>query len=333
MKAAAVAVATASLLVACGAPAPTEPTPTRRGTESEQVLEEGRAALRDAGLRQLTFGITPYLDPETLGERYQPILTWLQARMDVQLELVMTESYADMELQAAQGSIDLAVLPPYAYVRAQRQEPGLQVFATHIADGSPTYGSYIITAEDGPVRVLADVRGRSFGFVDPSSTSGWLFPADRMLDEGIHPLRDLDAVFLGGHDIVFDSVLDGRVAAGAVYASALAEGRERNPLASRIRVLAKTHRIPLDAYVARADFPPAAARAFGVALSELSTRTPEGRRVLSTFLRINGFLPVDDAHYEIVREVERRVLEATGEVRPSVEPPPVEQDPSAGNGL
>jgi len=312
------------LLVAC--PAPPEPAPPPEPqADPEVVIEAGRAALKEAGLEELSFGITPYLDPETLGERYRPILAWLQARMDVRLNLVLADSYADMERRAASGEVDVAVLPPYAYVRARRQQPGLQVFATHIAEGSPTYGSYIITAETSPVRTLEDIRGRAFGFVDPHSTSGWLFPADRMLQAGIHPIRDLDAHYLGGHDRVFDAVLSGEVQAGAVYAGALAEGRLRNPLAGQIRILAKTERIPLDAYVARAGLPPAAAEAFGAALGQLSTRTPEGRRVLATFLRINGFMPVGDEHYDAVREVDARVREATGTA--------LQDNPPEGDGL
>ena len=110
------------------------------------------------------------------------------------------ENYADLERMVVQGDVDVAVVSPYSYVRAKKGAPGLTVFASHIARGSPNYGAYIIVGEESDVERLSDLRSRKFAFVDRRSTSGFLFPSSRMLEEGIHPEQDLEAVFLGTHD-------------------------------------------------------------------------------------------------------------------------------------
>ena len=288
---------------------------TDRAAARDAVLEAGRAAARDAGLQELTFGITPYVDGAWLAERYRPLLDGVSDSLGLPIRAVIGESYEDMETQATEGAVDVAVLPPYAYVRATANAPELRVFATHVMDGSPTYGAYVIALEDGPISQLSDVRGRSFGFVDLRSTSGFLFPADRMLEEGLHPLDDLKPMFFGDHDRVFDAVLAGDVEAGAVYTGGLLDGRRRHALGPRVRVIAKTRRIPSDAYVARPGLPLAVAKAFGQALSEISTRTADGRRRLALGLQLNGFLPVDDRHYDVVREVDARVRRAVPALR------------------
>lgn len=295
-------------LLGCAAPLePEAPPPTP--SNPEHAFHSARQALHEAGITELRFGLTPYVDGDQLRTFYRPVADVLQAALEVPVTLVVGTSYADMQERAVTADVDLAVLPPYNYVQARRREPGLLAFATHVFAGSPTYGAYIIALEDGPVRELTDIRGRSFGYVDPDSTSGFLFPADRMLSAGVHPRDDVEEVFLGGHDRVFDAVSSGELAAGAVYAGALASGRLRYS-DSHVRVVAKTRRIPCDAYVSRAGLPPEVSVAAAVAFEGISTRTAEGRERLAPALEVNGFLPVEDDWYDVVREVDQRVREA-----------------------
>ena len=75
-------------------------------------------------------------------------------------------------------------------------------------------------------------------------------------------------------------------------------------------MIAKTPRIPHEAYVVREGLPEAVADAFGAALSEISTGTRKGRELLAPMLRINGFMRVDDSHYDVVRLVEEEAKAA-----------------------
>ncbi|HCP45706.1 MAG TPA: hypothetical protein DIU15_06675, partial [Deltaproteobacteria bacterium] len=181
---------------------------------------------------------------------------------------------------------------------------------SHVAHGSLTYGAYIITREGSDLENLEGVRNQSFGYVDRRSTSGWLFPAARMLQEAIDPITGVDPRFLGSHDAVVDAIFAGEVVAGATYDGGLAEARARDTPASGLRVLAKCERIPYDAYVVRDGMPASVSLALGQLLAEISTRTQEGRAILANISRVNGFVPVDDSHYDTVRKVEAEVVAA-----------------------
>ena len=276
----------------------------------EESLAQGRQALADAGLTHLVWALTPYLQVDTLESRYRPILDHVQDQLGVSIELVVGGDYGDIEQRIVEGSVDLACLPPYAYVQGRAREPAIQAFASHVAQGSPTYACYVIVRHDDVAGSLADLRGRTLAFVDRKSTSGWLVPAARLLEEGLHPLQDVQPAFLGTHDAVFDAVVDGRADAGAIYAGALIAARSRRPGAHPVRVLAKGARMPHDAYVARPGFPPAAAEAIATALSQISTRTAEGRRRLGAGAELNGFLAIDDSHYDVVRRIDGTVSAA-----------------------
>jgi len=271
------------------------------------IYSDGHDALVGAGVDLMRWGLTPYMLPDELLEAYTPIAKFVEGRLGVPVEVVLGDDYADLESMLIAGEIDVAVISPYSYVRAKKASPEITVFASHIARGSFNYGSYIIVQEESGIESLSDLSGQNVGFVDTRSTSGWLFPVARMLEEGVNPETDITPIFFGTHDRVFDAVVEGEVIAGATYDGALSEGRQRRGDGWEIRVIAKGERIPHEAYVARAGLSEAVSDALSAALSEISTGTQQGRRLLAPMLRINGFLPVGDSHYDVIRQIESQV--------------------------
>ena len=59
------------------------------------------------------------------------------------------------------------------------------------------------------------IYGHTMAYVAQGSASGWLFPASRLLEEGIHPLDDVVPVWAGDHNEVINKVKSGEAHAGA----------------------------------------------------------------------------------------------------------------------
>ncbi len=314
-----------SLFWACESPQYTARSRVRP-RDPELIYSRGREALTELGITRLRWGLTPFVSATTIEQQYRPTLELVSKRLGVPIDIVVGESYADIEQQLLNGSIDIAAMSPYAYVRAKAAEPDIQVFSTHISGGTETYGAYIVATENGPIKTLQDTVGKPFAYVDERSSSGWLFPAARMLDANIHPAKDVQGAFYGSHAAVIEAVISGEVAAGATYDGALAEGRGSIPKADTLRIIARTKRIPFDAYVFRSGFTRQVHEAMQEALSSVSTRDAVGRKALAPLLGINGFMPTVDGHYKTVREVEAQVRKALDEqgspLPPRVTPPP-----------
>jgi phosphate/phosphite/phosphonate ABC transporter binding protein len=286
-----------------------------RPRDPEVIYARGRDAMASAGITRIRWGLTPYVTTTSIEEQYRSTFDLVASRIGIPIDIVVGKSYADVEQQLLAGDIDVATMSPYAYVRAKAADPTIHVFSTHISGGTETYGAYIVATESGPVKTLADTRNRSFAFVDERSSSGWLFPAARMLDANIHPVGGVKGAFYGSHSAVIQAVSAGRAAAGATYDGALAEGRGNIPGAASLRIIARTKRIPFDAYVVRGAFPRYGRDALQEALGSVSTRDSVGRDALAPLMGINGFMPTTDAHYRTVREVEagvRAALENSG---------------------
>ncbi len=86
-----------------------------------------------------------------------------------------------------------------------------------------SFGGVIFTsAENGDIKTLADLKGKTFMAVKKSSFGGWQMAYKEMLDAGIDPKKDLAKLTFGGkHDNVVLAVQNGAVQAGTVRTDTL----------------------------------------------------------------------------------------------------------------
>ena len=84
----------------------------------------------------------------------------------------------------------------------------------------------------------------------------------------------------------------------------------RAGLSGPLRVLAKVGRVPYDVVVARKDLDPHVLRVVQAALLRMSIHEPKYRPALGAFSAVDGFMPVPAGHYDEIRKMARRVMQA-----------------------
>ena len=291
-----VALAVALLaLCACEDPEPKPPPPTRQlGVALPHFTPP-------AGFTKLRIGLVPFLSKETISAANQKLAAYLSRVLQVPVETVVADNYGDAVDRLARGEFDLVVLSPLSYVEASRRMK-LNCLVQTIADGSDSASGYIFVRDDSPRRTLEDLKGASFGFVDPMSTSGSLLPKRLLRESGFDLHTDLGSTeYLGDHEAVLLAVLEGRVEAGATYQGAFGALRQTHgvdPLS--FRVIAKTPRTPRDIFCARPEVPKEVTDEITAALLDLSGRDRSGREILGP-LNLNGFTRADTSRYELIR--------------------------------
>ena len=259
-----------------------------------------------ADIASLRFGVAPYAAPQVIHDSFTPIIRHLSRRLGVPVELVVTKDYGDLIRRMRDQSIDFAELAPASYVRLKEFDPGAVLLASQLQEGAETYGGYIVVRNDDPAEKLEDLRGRTFCFPDPNSTSGYVFPRALIRKKGHDPDRFFGQMQQGGsHFRCLRRVVSGHADAAAVSSSEVAASRRAAFPLSRIKIVAKTERIPWDAYCARSGLPAQAAERLRWELLSLSTRTPDGRDVLAGPLGMNAWQPSDDAVYDVARRALR----------------------------
>jgi len=114
------------------------------------------------------------------------------------------------------------------------------------------YKSQFMTQADSSIKTFEDLKGKTFCFVDPNSTSGYILPNIILKSKGLNPEVDFKAIInAGGHDKVAISVYDKTCDAGVTWIDTRTDAQyalyETYPdIQTKVRVFAVSDRIPND---------------------------------------------------------------------------------------
>lgn len=245
--------------------------------------------------KTLRVALLPDENASTIIQNAQPLKAYLEQTLGRRVDLVVTTDYSSMIEAMRFGRIEVAYFGPLSYVLA-KSKSDIEAFAVGVSNGSPTYTSVIITQADGPVRALADVKGRTVAFGDRASTSSHLVPRAVMQDAGLVAERDYTAVYVGAHDAVARAVETGKVQVGAlsrpIYETLLQSGRVNR---EKVRILAETRPIPNYPMALQAKLAPALKEQIRAAFVNLKDPA-----ILKTF-RAQGFVGTSDDAYDVLR--------------------------------
>ncbi len=275
---------------------------------TEEPEREERAGLEEPLVRRdpekLRLGVVGFWGTSTHAEAFEPMASFLAEDTGRRVEIVSATGYDDLVRLLMEGELELALLPPLAYVRAREQLPHLRLLRTMVVSGAVHYSGYIIVRADSPITSSRDLSGGKMAFVERSSASGYLFARKWLAEEGLEPDRHLaDSIFTGSHEDVIRAVIEGDVDAGATFQGAIKTARASGLDTGILRVLAITGRIPLDALVAAPDLDARLLERVDSSLEDINTASPRGRAALSGLVDINGWVQTDDRLYDPIRNV------------------------------
>lgn len=193
----------------------------------------------------LRVGLIPNIAPEDQKAKYEPLRVYLEKELDRPVELFVASNYTGVVQAMVSGKLDLAYFGGLTYAQAL-QQVDVEPIVTEIdaETGTTKYYSLIIAGTDSGVSSLADLKGKSFAFGDPSSTSGSLYPRKMLAEAGYDWHNDFapikEVVYSGGHDATAKAVEGGSVAAGGIEGRVLARLEKDGKIdASRIKVIDK----------------------------------------------------------------------------------------------
>ena len=256
----------------------------------------------------LRVGFVPAEDAQQVIQNAQPIVDILRQRLGMEVQPFVATDYTGVVEALRVNKLDIAFLTPASYVLA-KNEANVRVVLKSERKGNPYYYAAIITRADSGIKKLEDLRGKTFAFGDPLSTSANVFPRKMFHDRGIDPVRDFKQIlYSGGHDATVLAVLNGKVDAGATYANSPDSNDTawmrylKNPEdAKKIRAIAFSEPIPADNLVINGNLDASTARRVEEIFLELS-RNPAGQKMLRDLYQIDGFVPASDKDYDSVRQ-------------------------------
>ena len=182
------------------------------------LMSSAASTSQAAGPKQLRFGLLPAEDPTLMVEQFSGIAKHVGKTLGLPVNVKVSESYNALIEGMRAGHLEIVYVGGGQYLKmldiGMKVEP---LVLNKDTNKRTYYKSCIITKPDSGIKTFADLKGKTFSFVSPTSTSGGVAPTYMLLKNKINPDKDFKRkIFAGKHDASFLAVKNGKVDAGAV---------------------------------------------------------------------------------------------------------------------
>lgn len=251
------------------------------------------------------FGVEPFDTAAKLIPIYDHIGKLLGDKLGCEVKVFVTTNYnAEIEAMRA-GKLEVGEFGPLGYVLAHQVAKAEAVAAFGTKEGKPdTYWASLVTWPGSGITTVAGIRGHSFAFSDPASTSGHLFPAYGLRKAGLDPDKDIKPIYAGSHTSSFEALYNHKVDAGELNSEQLQSAMQRGHYKDGdVVFLWKSDPIPTDPITVRGDLPPAFKARLTEALQtlDLSSLPEADRKIMG--LSGTRFVPQTDGAYNGIRDL------------------------------
>ncbi len=255
----------------------------------------------------LRIAFIAYQNPDQLLESVAPVAEYLEAEIGRPIKAFAATDYAGIVEALKAGTADVGFMGPLQYVIAHQQSGAVPILG-EVYNGSPTYLSKIFVRKDSGIETLYQLEAKSMAFVDPLSSSGFLFQLETFLQAGlIQSPQDAERFFrkiyfAGGDEQAIRAVLNKFVDAAGVgqYSVKLLRPDEREQLLA----IAQSRPIPSHCVVVREGLDPEVTTALQAALLALNEGEHHG--LLKSLYAVDGYVIADDGTYSEVAALARK---------------------------
>lgn len=264
--------------------------------------EAGTKVNEKGEIKVLKMGLIPADDADEMLRGYKPVKEYLTEKLGIPVEIQVTSDYAAAIEAMRSKHIDMAWFGPFSYIIAANVA-GAEAIVNGVkaSTGSATYKSVIIVNANSGIETLEDLKGKTFAFVDPASTSGNLIPMKMLIENGIDPDKDFSVSYYAGtHNAVQYAIANGKVDAGASGDNVhqrMVEAGEIDPDVNII--IYESEPIPGSPIVVRGDLPAELKQKIQQALIDMDQQIIHA---VDGWGGIASYQKVSDSDYDVIRE-------------------------------
>ncbi|WP_375104977.1 phosphate/phosphite/phosphonate ABC transporter substrate-binding protein [Paenibacillus sp. RS8] len=307
-----------TLLSGCGANNTTN-TANQGSIDGTNAPKETAAPVAEGYVpEKLTVQFVPSQNADTLEAKAKPLEKLLGDKLGIPVEVSVSTDYNTVIEAMASKKVDVGFLPPTAYVLAKEKGAAevilqAQRFGVNDETGAPTdeladfYKSMIIVKKDSAIKSVADLKGKKIAYQNVTSSAGFVWPAATLMDAGLDPLKDVQAITVKGHDQGVLAVLNGDVDAAAIFQDARNVVLKDYPkVFEDTQVLAFTDKIPNDTISVRSDMNKEWMEKIQQAFIDIAA-DKEGHEIVKEIYSHEGYVKSQDSNFDIVREYNNKV--------------------------
>ncbi|MFO7637466.1 MAG: phosphate/phosphite/phosphonate ABC transporter substrate-binding protein [Clostridia bacterium] len=290
----------ASLAVGC----------TSKGTINPEVLEVQLIPSRDA----------TYLEAQR-----KPLQDLLEAELGMTVRVTIATDYNALIEAMASEQVHVGLLATTAYVLAADEgaaEAILKSLRYDVDDNGVLlkdipmvsgYKSQLVAHKDSGIQSIADLKGKKIAIASFTSTSGFVWPANLLADNGLNPETDVEWINVGGHDNAILAVYNKEVDAAFTFKDArnLFEAESfYADLQNNVKFIMNTSMIPNDTISVIPNLDNKLKEKIKQAFISIA-QTEEGLTIVRNVYNHEGYAEAKDSDYNEVRTYLARQKEWT----------------------
>ena len=253
----------------------------------------------------------PSLDTKKILANVQDLLIYLESSTGYYYKVETPNTHLAIVKAFEQNQADIAEVNSFPYLIINKKY-GAQALLRVIREGNEqTYRGEIITRFDSGINTLDNLTGKSFAFVDSTSTSGYILPQALFMKKNIKPAK---TIFAQKHDSVVAMVYNKEVDAGATYyappdaeTGKIKDSRVRlinkyPDIDKKVKIIGFTQDIPNDPWIFRKSLDEKMKAKISKAIIDYS-RTEKGKSILMAMGDIIEIIPSRDSDYDYLRSL------------------------------
>jgi phosphonate transport system substrate-binding protein len=261
-------------------------------------------ALPAQAQQTLKVSAIPDESPTELLRKFKLLGAYLEKELGMKVNWTPVNDYPAIVEGLTARKIDLAWLGGFTFVQVRLRTGAANPIVQRAEDEKFT--SKFIVPASSAARSLQDLKGKTFAFGSPSSTSGSLMPRNFLIKEGINPDKDFSRVaYSGAHDATLAFVASGRADAGVLNASVWEKLVEKgDPNARAVKVLTTTTPYYDYNWTVRGDLDPVIVKKLTEAFLKLDPKNPAHKEIME-LQRASRFIPSKPENYKGIEEAAR----------------------------
>ena len=243
------------------------------------------------------FGVHPLHNPNRLFEVYQPMVDYINARLEgSELRLEASRNYASYDKKLFSGYFDFSLPNPYQTVTAVSK--GYKIFGKMADDEN--FRGIILVRKDSGIEKVTDLKGKTVSYPAPTALAATMMPQWYMHEHGIDINHDIKNAYVGSQESSIMNVFLGKSAAASTWPPPWrAFIKQRPEIAEQVEVKWETSSLANNGLVAREDIPEELIETVSEIIFSLH-KTPQGRAILER-MELSKYEKAEDSTYDSVR--------------------------------
>jgi phosphonate transport system substrate-binding protein len=248
----------------------------------------------------LRAGVASMITPVSAVKYYHQVVDYVGRKIGMPAEMVHRTTYDEIDVMLEARDVDFAFICSFPYV-LNNQKYGAELLVAPQVNGKIFYNSNIIVHKDSDIESFEQLQGRSFGFVDPKSNTGRLYPTYLLAKRDHTPESFFQShLYSYSHNKSVELVAKKRVEGAAVdsivYDFMVATN---SPYIEQTKVIHRSPPFGIPPVVVPPDLPFHLKQSLRSVFLQMHD-DPEGKEILA-HMRIEKFVEIADSNYDSIR--------------------------------